>query len=204
MKNFVKPVGMALAAVLLSCGPSFAAQAKEGHGHGPAPFSDFDVDGNGFVSETEFNTVREQRMAARAAEGKKMRCAAMAPAFKDIDTDADGQLNPEELSAGQKSHKEKCRAMKHEGQAGGGHHKPAFADFDVDADGMISKAELTAGHAKRMSGMAEQGHAMKHEGSGPDFASIDSNGDGGISEQEFADHVAAHHKQMQQDSHEKD
>ena len=204
MNNFTKPITRGLAVVFAGCMLGFAAQASDGHGRGPAPFADFDVDGNGSVSESEFNSVREKRMAARAAEGKKMRCAAVAPSFKDIDTNADGQLNPEELAAGQKGHMEKCRAMGHDGNKGGGHHMPAFSDFDADADGMISEAELNAAHARRMSEMAGQGHETKHKGSGPDFSSIDTNGDGRISEQEFSAHVAAHHKQMQADDQEKD
>jgi Ca2+-binding EF-hand superfamily protein len=203
MNKIFKPMTRGLAAVLAGCLLGFAAHAGEGHGHGPAPFSDFDVDGNGSISEAEFNSMREQRMAARAAEGRKMRCATEAPSFKDIDTNADGQLNPEELAAGQKSHMEKCRAMSHGGKEGG-RHMPAFADFDVDGNGMISEEELNAAHARRMSQMAEQGHEMRHKGAGPDFSSIDSNGDGGISEQEFTAHVGAHHKQMQEDANKTD
>ena len=90
-----------------------AAQAEEspGKGHGPAPFSVFDMDENGFVSEEEFYSVRQQRMAAKAAEGKKMRCADSAPSFSDLDTDGDGQLNPEELAAGQEAHRAKCQGQ---------------------------------------------------------------------------------------------
>jgi hypothetical protein len=40
-----------------------------------------------------------------------MRCAASAPAFSDLDTDGDGQLNPEELTAGQKAHRAKCQGQ---------------------------------------------------------------------------------------------
>ena len=42
----------------------------------PHHFSVFDMDRNGSISETEFYSVREQRMAAKASEGKKMRCMA--------------------------------------------------------------------------------------------------------------------------------
>ena len=111
LKKYSVPV---LFSVFLGCVTPCDSQAEEGkevkaRGHGPAPFSVFDMDGNGFVSEEEFNSVRQQRMAARASEGKKMRCAASAPAFADLDIDGDGQLSPDELTAGQKAHRSKCR-----------------------------------------------------------------------------------------------
>jgi len=196
-----------------------AAQAEEagGKGHGPSQFSVFDMDENGFVSEEEFYSVRQQRMAAKAAEGKKMRCAESAPSFSDLDTDGDGQLNPEELAAGQKAHRAKCQEQgKGHGQVDGqshgaghgsghdgGHGKgmkgqmPTFADFDLDGNGVIAESEFNEAHAKRMSEMAAQGHKMKHAGSAPGFSGIDSDDDGVISAQEFSDHQAAHHKKMQ-------
>ena len=198
MKNLSKCIATGLLTVLAGSVVCINAQAEEKPGHGPAPFSVFDMDENGSISEAEFYSVREQRMAAKASEGKKMRCAASAPAFADLDTDGDGQLNPEELTAGQTAHMEKCRAM---GQ-GAGHGKgtkgnmPAFSDFDLDGDGIITESEFNEGHAKKMSEMAAEGRQMKHAGDAPGFSGIDSNGDGGISEQEFSDHQAAHHHQM--------
>ena len=185
--------------------------ATEGSVKGPASFADFDLDGNGFVSEEEFNTHRAERMAAKAAEGKKMRGAADAPAFADIDTDGDGQLNPEELSAAQKAHMEK-RHAKGKGQGGGaGKHAgegkgmkgnmPSFSDFDLNGDDIIVEAEFNEGHAKRMSEMAAQGHQMKHAGDAPGFSGIDSNDNGEISKDEFATHQAEHHSKMQQGKH---
>ena len=185
------------------------AQAGQGsQGGGPPSFSDFDLDGNGFVSEEEFNTVRGQHMAAKAAEGKQMKGAATAPAFADIDKDGDGQLNPEELSAAQQAH----RAERHGKGSGYGHGKgqgsgsgkgegtkqnmPAFSDFDLDGNGVIAEAEFNEGHAKRMSEMAAAGHQMKHAEDAPGFKGIDSDGNGEISKDEFSAHQAEHHPKM--------
>ena len=55
-----------------------------------------------------------------------------------------------------------------------------------------------------MSEMAASGHQMKHAGDAPGFAGIDTDGDGKISEQEFSDHQAAHHKQMHEHQQKQD
>ena len=196
MKNLNRGITACLIIVLAGCVVITGAHAKEGSGHGPAPFSDFDMDGNGFVSEAEFYSVREQRMAARASEGKKMRCAQYAPSFADLDTDGDGQLSPDELTAGQKAHMGKCKEMGQGGGKGMKGNMPQFSDFDLDGDDFITESEFNEGHAKKMSEMAASGHQMKHAGDTPGFAGIDTDGDGRISEQEFSDHQAAHHKQM--------
>ena len=216
MSNLRKAISLALSGLVAGGFIALSAQAEQGSQHHPAAFSDFDADGSGYISENEFNTLRGQRMAARAAEGKQMKGAASAPAFADIDTDGDGQLNPEELAAAQKAHMEKRKSMgqghgqghgKHHGN-GKGHGKgqnahegmqskmPAFSDFDVDGDGQIVESEFNQGHAKRMSEMAAAGHQMKHAGDAPGFSGIDTNADGAISEDEFAAHQAVHHQQM--------
>ena len=202
---------------------AFNVQAADSPPHGPAAFSDFDLDDNGFISEEEFNTVRGQRMAAKTAEGKQMRGAATAPAFTDIDSDGDGQLNPEELSAAQQAHRGKNHANAYgqgygQGQGHGhGHGKkmanggcgegkgkgmkgdmPTFSDFDLNGDGKIVETEFNQGHAKRMSEMAAEGRQMRHVGDAPGFSAVDSNGNGEVSAEEFAAHQAEHHHQMHQ------
>lgn len=200
MRESKRCIVTVLLSVFLLCILAVPAQAEETKekGHGPAPFSDFDMDENGFISEEEFYSVREQRMAARAAEGKKMRCAASAPSFSDLDADGDGQLNREELETGQKAHHAKCQkhGQAHGHDEGMKRNMPAFSDFDLDGDGVISESELNEGHAKKMSEMAAQGRKMKNAGNEPGFSAIDTNDDGAISPQEFSDHQADHHKKM--------
>jgi len=197
MSNFSKSMVAGLLTVVAGCIVSVNTQAAEGSHQGPVPFSVFDMDGNGFISEAEFYSVREQRMAANASAGKMMKCKEDAPTFADFDTNGDGQLSPQELTAGQQAHMSKCKAMEHGAGKGMAGHMPTFSDFDLDGDGIIVEVEFNEGHAKKMSEMAAQGHQMKHAGEMPGFSGIDTNGDGGISEQEFSDHQAAHHQQMQ-------
>jgi len=206
MKNLGKCFATGLLAFLAGSTVSIGAEAQQGTMHGPVPFSVFDMDGNGSISEAEFYSVREQRMAANASEGKKMKCAADAPTFAELDTNGDGQLSPQELTAGQKAHMGKCKAMG-KGAANGmgmNGNMPTFSDFDLDGDGVIVEVEFNEAHAKRMSEMAATGHQAKHMGEAPGFSGIDSNGDGEISEQEFSDHQAAHHQQMQNNNQKQD
>jgi Ca2+-binding EF-hand superfamily protein len=136
-----------------------ASKAEETQKRGPVPFTEFDADGDGFVSEEEFNKTRSEHMAKMAEAGRPMKGAASAPAFADMDTDGDGMLDKDELRAGQKA---QMKAMRGEGK-GGSHGKmkrkhkgkghaedmkmPTFEDIDTDGDGSISREELAAHQA---------------------------------------------------------
>jgi hypothetical protein len=60
-------------------------------------FADFDADGNGVISETEWTEGQAKRMQERAEEGRMMKNAGNAPSFADIDTNKDGKITPEEF-----------------------------------------------------------------------------------------------------------
>ena len=128
-----------------------AAKAGSHMRHHPPPFSEFDQDGDGFVTEEEFNAYRAARHEAMAKEGRPMKGMATAPAFSDIDADGDGRLTEAELTAAHKAHmKAMHEAHGHKGH-GGMHHgmqMPTFEDIDLDGDGCISPAEFDAHHAE--------------------------------------------------------
>lgn len=148
---------------------------------GPIPFAVYDKDGNGLISEQEFNTVRAERMATRAGEGRPMRGVANAPAFSDFDSNGDGSLTADELAAGQQSQFQKRRGM------GSGINRPAFADLDQNGDGKILEEEFNAVHERRMAEHMQKGYQGKNAGA-YSFADIDLNSDGEISDEEFAAH----------------
>ncbi len=60
-------------------------------------FDDFDTDGNGVLTQTEFKNAQQTRMQKQAEAGKQMRNAGNAPAFKDIDANNDGSVTPAEF-----------------------------------------------------------------------------------------------------------
>ncbi|MFC1684266.1 EF-hand domain-containing protein [Pseudomonadota bacterium] len=72
-------------------------------------FAEFDLDGDGVITEKELNEARGQRISERAKQGYPMRGLASAPSFADMDSDGDGKLTPEEFSAAQAAHRQEMR-----------------------------------------------------------------------------------------------
>jgi len=126
----------------------FVAKADSHQHHKPPAFTDFDADGDGFVSEEEFTSFRSARMAAMAEAGKPMKGAATAPSFGDLDSDGDGMLNEAELTAGQHAHQKTMREQR-DHRGGKGRKMPTFGDLDLDGDGCINAEEFTKHQAER-------------------------------------------------------
>jgi hypothetical protein len=72
-------------------------------GNKPA-FSEFDLDGNGSVDETEFNQAHAERMSKMAAEGRQMKQVGDAPGFSGIDSNGDDLISTDEFDAHQAEH----------------------------------------------------------------------------------------------------
>ena len=82
---------------------------------GPIASANFDADGNGSITEQEFNSGREQQQAAMKASGRLGQGMASSPSFTDVDTDKDGQISAEEL----KTMQEKQQANRGQGRGQG-------------------------------------------------------------------------------------
>jgi len=134
------------------------ARAESHMPHQPPAFSEFDQDGDGFVSEAEFNATRAAHHEAMAEKGHAMKGMATAPSFSDVDSDGDGKLSEAELTTAQHAHMKSMHEA-HGGMAGGagmgahhGMHKggkmPTFEDIDLDGNGCISPEEFDKHHAE--------------------------------------------------------
>ena len=61
-------------------------------------FSDFDLDGDGVISEAEFNKGHAKRMSEMAAQGHQMKHAGDAPGFSGIDNNENGEISKDEFA----------------------------------------------------------------------------------------------------------
>jgi hypothetical protein len=141
------PLGNTIILLLLTSPVAQAEETATLPTFGPTPFSAYDTNHDGSVSEQEFNAVRSQRLLQKAEEGRPMRGAATAPSFADLDSNKDGKLSPEELAQGQQ------QRMQNRPGPGGGMgpgagmgpgraYMPTFADIDTNHDGCISPNEF--------------------------------------------------------------
>jgi hypothetical protein len=103
------------------------AECKDGQckhkNHEMPTYADIDQDADGAVNSEEFYAFRSARMAARAAEGRKLKNAGNAPTFEDLDLDGDGNLSADEFE----KHHAQCPMC-------GGEHKGKHKNKTEDKD----------------------------------------------------------------------
>ena len=105
---------------------STATQAERGDGAGKhagdgkgmkgkmPSFSDFDLNGDGVISEAEFNEGHAKRMSEMAAQGHQMKHAGDAPGFSGIDSNENGEISKDEFATHQAEHHSKMKQDKHQ------------------------------------------------------------------------------------------
>ncbi|EIC22434.1 EF-hand domain-containing protein [Thiorhodovibrio frisius] len=109
MRHQNRTLSMSFALTLAGVGLSGALLAQSPPG--PMTFASCDKNGDGAITEQEFTTAHEERMAERSAQGMPMRNAANPPTFADFDQNADGELTPEEFEAGQQAQRQSRPGM---------------------------------------------------------------------------------------------
>jgi Ca2+-binding EF-hand superfamily protein len=135
----------------------------------------FDTDGDGAISESEFNAGQEQNQARGAGGpppppmGNMSSTDFIKQLFSDSDTDEDGVLSADELSS-----------MVTNGPAGGPSADELLSKLDTDGDGSINESEFIAGapgqKAEDTTGTSNTDNL---------FSNLDTNEDGVVSKAEF-------------------
>lgn len=74
------------------------------------------------------------------------------------------------------------------GMHGEQHQCPSYSDIDANADDAVTSEEFYAFRAERMAARAEAGGKMKNAKNAPTFEDLDLDGDGTLSDDEFAEH----------------
>lgn len=114
MRSMIFPALVAVLTVaVVAFSPSSAEDHKKGKGMNMPTFADFDLNGDGTITEDEFTKARSERIAERVKAGRKMKNLANAPSFDDIDTDDDDGISPDEFKAHQDEHRAKGHHKKH-------------------------------------------------------------------------------------------
>ena len=82
-------------------------------------FGEFDADGNGRITQSEFENAQQKNMIANANAGKQMRNAGNAPTFNMVDTNKDGYIDMQEfqvqLQKNRQRHNGQKKGMKKKG-----------------------------------------------------------------------------------------
>ena len=113
MKKLMFPLLVAAMTIgLVMSAPSSAQDGQKGMGRNMPAFADFDLNGDGAISEDEFNKARAERIAKRAKEGHQMKNLANAPSYASIDTNDDGSVRGDEFRAHQAEHMKKKASRK--------------------------------------------------------------------------------------------
>ncbi len=110
--------GMKLSAllVLLLSVSSLTLSATDMPPRGPATFEMHDANGDGYITQDEFDMLRQKRIEQKQSMGMPMRNAGNAPDFNAFDKDKDGKITEMEFLKGQNAHMQENRANKGYGQ----------------------------------------------------------------------------------------
>ena len=164
---------------------------------GPIPFEVFDLDGNGSISQQEFDQVRARRAEAREKAG--LPSTSGSRSFGSLDGNADGEVTLEEFQAAHVA--AGAGASQGPGRRGGrgrgmGGSPPAFSEFDLNGDGAIDEQEFIDARTKRIAERIREGRMMRGLTTPHTCSDMDTDGDGSLTPEEFDMGVRNHRQQM--------
>jgi len=102
------------------------------------------------------------------------------PAFR-----AEMQKRMQSMSA---EERQKMMNSRGPGMGQGMQNRPTFTTFDLNGDGKITPKELEDARNARKIQKANEGKMLRNAGTAPGFKTIDTDGNGAISQEEFTAH----------------
>ncbi len=157
---------------------------------GPIPFTVYDQNGNGFISQQEFKSTHSKRRAQRMTSGNSEHKGHTPPSFTYFDLNNDGKLTRTELHSGQREKMQKHQAKMKQQNRKMPPNKPNFSDFDLNDDGYILESEFYEARSKRRIEKARQGYNLQHNlKKAPTFSKLDLNNDKKLTSDEFSKHL---------------
>lgn len=136
----------------------------------------FDTDGDGSISESEFNTAPQGPPGGPSGAGAMSTEDLVAQMFAQADENEDGVIDEDELA--------QIAAM---GPEDGPSAEELLSRLDTDGDGTISETEFAEGPwaEQHVQGPPPPPPPEEGNGIGSIFSQLDTDGDGTISEDEF-------------------
>lgn len=175
-----------------------AEGAPEAPAMGPIPFASYDKDGNGAISEEEFNITRTERIQSKINNGMGQGMGmSNAPQFSDFDSNDDGKISVDELRNGQNEQRSQRMNKSSNNQQNNksilnrSRMMPTFEDIDTDNNGLISRTEMSIFKKQRIESRVEGGYQMKNMSQAYSFDTIDTNQNDAIDPQEFRQHQSS-------------
>lgn len=96
----------AMTVAVAQAGPQPVPDEAKGGRQAPA-FADFDQNGDGGISQEEFDRFRSERIKERSEQGRRLKNLAIAPTFNQIDANDDGAIDRKEFATHQAEQREK-------------------------------------------------------------------------------------------------
>ena len=170
--------------------PGMMAGQRGGMARAQPAFADMDANQDGYLTQDELDTFRQNRIKQRADAGGQLRNVgknSQSGLLQKYDADKDGRLSEAEFNQFRADRMGQRSGMRgKQGKMGQMRGTPVtFADLDLNKDGKITPAEARQAQQQRMNARMQVNAEQREQRQNAWFQFLDSNKDGSISQSEF-------------------